>query len=316
MSKQTAGVHHITAIVGHPQENVDFYAGVLGLRLVKKTVNFDDPGTYHFYFGNESGQPGTIMTFFPWPGARQGRVGAGQVGVTTFLVPEGSLGFWKERLDSFGVSVMETERFGEKFLQFDDPHGLKLELVARKEGPQSKWSFNGVPAEKAIKGFGGGILCSAHPARTMELMESVMGMDKVEEDESFIRFRTSGELGSVIDVMKNAPGPGRMGAGVVHHIAWSAVDGEDQVQWKQLLEREGYHPTPVQDRQYFTSIYFREAGGILFEIATDPPGFDLDEPLEALGEKLKLPPWLEPHRDKIEQVLLPIEVRERKADGK
>ncbi|PTX59398.1 glyoxalase family protein [Melghirimyces profundicolus] len=315
MRKETGGIHHITAIVGQPQENVDFYAGVLGLRLVKRTVNFDDPGTYHLYFGNESGHPGTIMTFFPWPDARKGRIGAGQMGVTTFAVPEGSLDFWQDRLKAFGVSVMKATRFGEEFLQFDDPHGLKLELVARRKGANSRWSGGGIPEEMAIKGFGGGILYSGLPEKTMDFLENGLGLSRVGEESGYVRFRSKDTLGNIVDVLKTPPQDGYMGAGTVHHIAWRAKDDEDQLEWRTHVAQYGFQPTPVKDRQYFKSIYFREQGGILFEIATDPPGFERDEPKEALGSSLKLPPWLEPHRDKIENLLPAVDVRKREGDG-
>ena len=167
MQKKTAGIHHITAIVGNPQENVDFYAGVLGMRMVKKTVNFDDPGTYHLYFGDESGSPGTIITFFPWPAAYQGKIGSGQVGITTYAVPEGSMDFWEMRLNRFNIVFKKVSRFGEEYLEFQDPHGLQLELVERKEGKNSEWSFGGVPASKAVKGFGGAVLLTSKPIKTI-----------------------------------------------------------------------------------------------------------------------------------------------------
>jgi glyoxalase family protein len=312
--KQTTGIHHITAIVGNPQENVDFYAGVLALRLVKKTVNFDDPGTYHLYFGNEQASPGTIMTFFPWPDAYKGRIGSGQVGVTTFVVPMGSLSFWEERLAKFNVAIEKITRFGETYLEFDDPHGLHLELVEREEGPNSEWSFGGVPAQHAIKGFGGAVLLTAAPAETAKVLEKVMGLEKVGEEGDFIRFRSKGDLGNIVD-MKKTPLPfGQMGVGTVHHIAWRADGYEDHVSWREHVSQHGYQVTPIIDRQYFNAIYFREEGGILFEIATDPPGFLHNEPFEHLGEKLLLPPWLEPKRAEIEAILLPAEVRVLEGD--
>ncbi|OYD08252.1 ring-cleaving dioxygenase [Paludifilum halophilum] len=313
MTRQTAGIHHVTAIVGDPQENVDFYAGVLGLRFVKKTVNFDDPGTYHLYFGNKKGDPGTIITFFPWSGARRGRIGAGQVGVTTYVVPVGTLGFWEERLKAFGVSVMNSSRFGEDYLEFNDPHGLRLELVAREEGPRNEWAFGNIPQEKAIKGFGGAILYSGNPDSTVHLLEQ-MGLEKVGEENDFSRLRATGDLGNVIDVKQTIPAPGSMGAGTVHHIAWRARDDEEMKDWRSRIQQNGFSPTEIINREYFHSVYFREEGGILFEMATDPPGFTRDEPLEALGEKLMLPPWLESQRDQIERILQPIEVRLLKGD--
>lgn len=310
MGKKTTGIHHITAIVGHPQENVDFYAGVLGLRLVKQTVNFDDPQTYHFYFGNESGEPGTIITFFPWPGARQGVIGDGQVGVTSYVVPKGSFGFWEKRLSKFQIPFTKATRFGEEYLQFDDPHGLHLELVEREEGEKNTWSFGGVTPEVAIKGFGGAILYSARPNETAELLENVMGLEFVGKEGEFARYRSTAVIGNTIDLKLTTNGHGEMGVGTVHHIAWRSADDEDQLDWKKYIAAQGYGLTPVQDRNYFNSIYFRERGLILFEIATDPPGFTRDESLAGLGETLKLPPQYEPHRDLIEQGLLPFKVRE------
>ncbi|HWO75317.1 MAG TPA: ring-cleaving dioxygenase [Bacillus sp. (in: firmicutes)] len=310
MIKRTEGIHHITAIVGNPQENVDFYAGVLGLRLVKRTINFDDPGTYHFYFGDEVGNPGTIMTFFPWPNAYKGRIGSGQVGVTSFVVPTGSFPFWEERLKKFNVEVTKSSRFGEDYLNFEDPHGLQLELVEREPGKKSEWSFGEVTSEVAIKGFGGATLLSARPAYTAKLLEETMGLEKIGEDGEYVRFQATADIGNIID-MKLSPVPkGMMGAGTVHHIAYRAKNDEDQLDWKSHVESAGFGVTPVQPRQYFNAIYFREYGDILFEIATDPPGFTLDEPQDSLGEKLMLPDWYEPQRDKIEKVLLPFKVRE------
>lgn len=310
MSKQTLGIHHITAIVGDPQENVDFYAGVLGLRLVKQTVNFDDPQTYHFYFGNESGEPGTIITFFPWQGARQGVIGDGQVGVTTYVVPKGSFEFWENRLTEFQVPFTKVARFGEDYLQFTDPHGLHLELVEREEGGKNTWSFGNVTPEVAIKGFGGAILYSTNPNETAELLEHTLGLTFIGKEDGFARYRSTAEIGNIIDLKLTTNGQGQMGAGTVHHIAFRAIDDADQVEWKEVIAQQGYGLTPVQDRNYFNSIYFRDRGHILFEIATDPPGFTRDESLDTLGETLKLPSQYEPHRKQIEQGLLPIQVRE------
>lgn len=310
MSKQTMGIHHITAIVGHPQENVDFYAGVLGLRLVKQTVNFDDPGTYHLYFGNEGGKPGTIITFFPWPGAGQGTIGDGQVGVTSYVVPKGAMGFWQKRLERFNVPYTIMERFGEQYLKFDDPHGLHLEIVEREEGEVNTWTFGGVTPDVAIKGFGGATLLSTQPHNTADLLEKVMGLEFIGEDEGFIRFRSSADIGNVIDLKLIPIGRGQMGVGTVHHIAWRAKDNQDQLDWKKFVRANGYGVTPVQDRNYFNAIYFREHGEKLFEIATDPPGFAHDESVESMGEKLMLPSQYEPRRAKIEAVLFPFEVRE------
>lgn len=309
MTQKTAGIHHITSFVGNPQANVDFYAGVLGLRMVKKTINFDAPDVYHLYFGNEVGSPGTAMTFFPSEGARKGRIGGGQVGYTTFAVPIGTLEFWEERLRKLNVDVHRTVRFGETYLRFKDSDGLQLEIVEREEGRPSQWSFGGVPAEKAIKGFGGAILNSIAPAKTEDLLVNVMGLTKVGQEGDLVRYRSYGDLGNVIDMNAAPMGWGAGGAGTVHHIAWRAGDDEDHVKWRENVIAHGFQATGIVDRQYFNAVYFREAGGILFEIATDAPGFTNDEPFEKLGEKLQLPSWYEPKRDLIEQNLLPIEVR-------
>ncbi|MFF3023835.1 ring-cleaving dioxygenase [Gottfriedia sp. NPDC057948] len=310
MSKKTMGIHHITAIVGDPQENVDFYAGILGLRMVKQTVNFDDPGTYHLYFGNEGGKPGTIITFFPWARAHQGTIGDGQVGVTSYVVPKGAMEFWKKRLEKFNIPFTIMNRFGEQYLLFDDPHGLHLEIVEREEGDINTWTFGEVTPEVAIKGFGGATLYSTQPNKTSELLENVMGLELVGREGDFARYRSNADIGNIIDVKLTRSGRGQMGVGTVHHIAWRASDDQDQLDWQKYVSSHGYGVTPVQDRNYFNAIYFREHGEILFEIATDPPGFAHDESQETMGEKLMLPSQYEPHRAKIEQILLPIQVRE------
>ncbi|CAN7244441.1 ring-cleaving dioxygenase [Paenibacillus sp. LjRoot153] len=308
MEKHTDGIHHITAFVMNAQKNVDFYAGVLGLRLVKKTINFDAPEVYHLYFGNDAGSPGTIITFFPYEG-RKGRIGGGQVGITTYVVPLGALDFWKVRLESFNVPYFIRTRFDEIYLTFSDPDGLQLEIVEREEGHLSHWSFGGVSIDKAIKGFGGAVLYSTAPEKTMNVLEQVLGLQKVEQEEDFIRYKSKGSIGNVIDVNIGAMGWGISGAGTVHHIAWRSKDNEDHASWRTNVEQHGLHPTPIIDRQYFNAIYFREEGGILFEIATDPPGFAVDEQPDELGEKLMLPEWFEVNRAEIEKGLSPIKVR-------
>jgi glyoxalase family protein len=309
MSLQTAGIHHITAFASDPQGIVDFYAGILGLRMVKKTINFDAPEVYHLYFGDEGGSPGSIITFFPSPGSRKGRIGGGQVGITTYAVPQGSLGFWENRLASFGVAVTKTSRFSEQYLQFSDNEGLGLEIVERAEGAKSTWSFGGITPDEAIKGFGGAVLFSTNPVKTIDAIENLLGFKKVGEDAIYARLQSNGEIGNVIDIPLAVVERGNDGAGAVHHIAWRAKDFDQHLEWRSSVEAYGYHPTPVIDRQYFNAIYFREAGGILFEIATDPPGFANDEPAESLGEKLMLPEWYEPHRAEIEANLQQIKVR-------
>ncbi|WP_339306444.1 ring-cleaving dioxygenase [Paenibacillus sp. FSL L8-0435] len=309
MTIQTAGIHHITAFAGDPQANVDFYAGVLGLRLVKKTINFDAPDVYHLYFGDEHGSPGTIITFFPSAGSPRGKIGGGQVGITSYVIPPGSIGFWQNRLEQYNIEVTKTSRFNEDLLQFEDGEGLRLELVEREEGATSTWAHEGIPTDKAIKGFGGAVLFSVNPQRTMDALEKIMGFVRVSENEEYARFRSSGDIGNVVDVPVTRMALGMGGAGTVHHIAWRAKDDEEHAQWSEAVREYGYQPTPVRDRQYFNAIYFREAGGILFEIATDPPGFAKDEPADSLGKKLMLPEWFEKYRPQIEDNLQPIEVR-------
>ncbi|WP_426445403.1 ring-cleaving dioxygenase [Paenibacillus sp. S-38] len=313
MSLQTAGIHHITAFARNPQENVDFYAGVLGLRLVKKTVNFDAPEVYHLYFGDHAGHPGTIITFFPWPTSRKGRVGGGQVGITTYVVPVGSLPFWEARLKHFGISVMKAERFNEQYLQFNDNEGLRLELVEREAGPKSEWVFGGITADQAIKGFGGAVLFSTNAESTASVLEYVLGLKKVGQDVGYSRFQAAGDIGNLIDVPLTDVERGAEGAGTVHHIAWRAKDFEEHEQWQQEVFSAGFIPTDLIDRQYFHALYFREKGGILFEIATDPPGFANDEDPDALGQKLMLPSWFEDRREAIEANLQPVQVRELEA---
>ncbi|AHV99518.1 ring-cleaving dioxygenase [Paenibacillus sabinae] len=310
MTLQTAGIHHITAFVQDAQRNADFYAGILGLRLVKKTINFDAPEVYHLYFGNENGAPGTIITFFPSPIGRKGRIGSGMVGVTTYAVPAGSLGFWEQRLNAYDIPYTTVHRIGETYLSLADYDGLRVELVEREEGPLSAWSFGGIPVEHAIKGFGGAVLYSINPASTEDTLVNTLGFERIAEGDGYVRFRAAGPYGNIVDI-KTDPLPfGAGGSGTVHHIAWRAKDDAEQLEWKDFVESRGFHVTPVQDRNYFNAIYFREEGGILFEIATDPPGFAVDEDSEHLGEKLMLPAWYEPHRAAIETNLAPFEVRE------
>lgn len=310
MTLQTSGIHHITAFVGDAQRNADFYAGILGLRLVKKTINFDAPEVYHLYFGNEQGAPGTIITFFPWSTGRKGRIGGGQVGVTTYAVPVGSLDFWEQRLATYRIPVTEVSRISESYLSFADYDGLRIELVEREEGAPSTWSFAGVPVEHAIKGFGGAVLYSTDPLKTADTLGHTLGMERIAEGDGYIRYRSTGDIGNIIDLKATPVPQGAGGTGTVHHIAWRAIDDAEQLEWGTLVQSHGYQPTPVQDRQYFNAIYFREEGGILFEIATDPPGFANDEEADALGLKLMLPAWFEPHRAAIEENLSPFQIRE------
>jgi len=312
--QKTAGIHHITAFVNDAQRTIDFYSGVLGLRLVKKTINFDRPEVYHLYFGNESGAPGTVITFFPWDKQLKGRIGTGQVGVTSYIIPNGSIVFWENRLNTFGVEFTSSVRFGETYLTFQDPDGLEVELVQRSVGPINHWNFGNIGSEVAIKGFSGATLISAIPHKTAEVLEHVLGLECVGEEEGFLRFQSEAELGNTIDIKLTPSVRGLMGAGTVHHIAWRARDEEDHQRWRALLKAKGYHPTEILDRNYFKAIYFHEEGGILFEIATDPPGFTVDEPMNELGQKLMLPSWFESKREELKEILPPVEVRMLEGD--
>ena len=307
-----AGIHHVTAIAGQSIRNYDFYTRTLGLRFVKKTVNFDDPGTYHFYYGDETGQPGTILTFFPWEHAAPGRGGVGQTQQTAFRVPAASLGYWAHRLIEKGVTHQPPEkRFGEWVLSFTDPDGMSLALVGIAGAEREKaWSSGDVPAEHAIRGFQGVTLLIENAARTAAILTDVFGFERVGQDGSITRYRApSLREGAVVDIYE-AKGflPGRLGRGSVHHIAFRAADDAEQAEMvRKLSEAHGMHPTEQKDRNYFRSVYFREPGGILFEIATDIPGFAVDEAVASLGTTLKLPQFLEPRRKEIESVLPSLE---------
>jgi catechol 2,3-dioxygenase-like lactoylglutathione lyase family enzyme len=302
---QTTGIHHVTAISGGPQRNLDFYAGTLGLRLVKKTVNFDDPETYHLYYGDGAGSPGTIMTFFPWAHAPGGRIGAGQLVVTSFSIPTASLGYWTERLVKKGVRFERPrDRFGDTILSFEDPDRLRIELVAAEDG-RPGWSGGPVRAEHSVRGCHHVALAVETPDRTAGLMTDTLGFRRVDEAEGRIRLSAGeGGPGDLVDVVDAAGFPhGSIGVGTVHHVAFRVPDEETQLALREEVAVLGYSVTPVLDRNYFRSIYFREPGGVLFEIATDPPGFAVDEGPEHLGEELRLPPWLEARRDRLEEVL-------------
>jgi glyoxalase family protein len=304
------GLHHVTAIAGDPQRNIDFYAGVLGLRLVKLTVNYDDPTTYHIYYGDGQGHPGTIMTFFPWPGAMAGRIGTGQLTITSFAVPEKSLAFWKDRLTKHGVSVQETRSdFDESILFFTDPDGLQLELVATPHAsPDRAWNRGSVPMDFAIRGFHHVTLSENGYERTASLLTKTLGFKRVQEKGARFRYAASDGLpGTMVDLICAPEGrPGRVAVGTVHHVAWRTPTNEQQVKWRDAIRDLQYNVTPIIDRTYFHSIYFREPGGVLFEIATDPPGFAVDEPAGKIGTSLVLPAWLETERNELERILPPI----------
>ena len=301
------GLHHVTAIAGDPQANADFYVAALGLRLVKRTVNFDDPTTYHLYYGDEAGHPGTILTFFPWPGAPRGRRGTGQTTATAFAVPSGSLEWWMEHFAARGVEFAAVqERFGERVLSLEDPDGVAIELVEQAGAQRGTfWTDGPIPGPQAIRGFHSVTLTEEGYERTAALLADVMGFKQAGDEQNRFRYTSGSEApGSIVDVVC-APGlpAGRVAVGTVHHVAFRSASDDDQRAWRSRVAAAGMNVTPVLDRQYFRSIYFREPGGVLFEIATDPPGFTIDEPPDALGTTLKLPPWLEVRRAYIEDRL-------------
>ena len=311
MANTIPGIHHITSISSDPQRNLDFYTEVLGLRLIKITVNFDVPGTYHFYYGDEVGTPGTILTIFPWPHLSRRPPGTGQVVVTSFAIPTGSTGYWVDRLTRLGVTVERpAARFDEEVITFADHDGLQYELVMRDDGPaQRVWGGGPIPAEHAIRGFHGATLWVRTLEPTARLLTDLMGFRLVAEERERLRFAVGeGTSRAMIDVVSPSSAPrGEEGTGTVHHIAWRTPNDAEQQAWRERLIDAGFDVTPVRDRQYFRSIYFREPGGVLFEIATDGPGFTVDEPVEELGTSLKLPPWYEPRRAEIERALPPLE---------
>ena len=304
------GIHHVTAIAGDPQRNVDFYAGVLGLRLVKRTINFDDPGTYHLYYGDAHGNPGTILTFFPWPGAQRGRKGTGQATVTAFAIPPASLDFWAARLRDHGVHVEgPSPRFDEQVLIFADHDGLALELVAREEAQGPGWESAVVPPEHTVRGVHSVTLSLEGYERTATLLTGGLGFRAAGEQGNRFRYATGDGAGTRVDLLCQPEAPrGHVAVGNVHHVAWRVRDDASQARWRQHIDGLGLNVSPVMDRQYFHSIYFREPGGVLFEIATDPPGFAVDEPAETLGSRLMLPPWVEPQRGLLERMLPPLRV--------
>ena len=303
------GLHHVTAIATDPQRNVDFYTQVLGLRLVKRTVNFDAPDTYHLYYGDQTGAPSTLLTFFPWRGVPRGRVGAGLTTATAFSVPPQSVGWWQQRLGALSVDAdSPVSREGEEVLRLRDPDGLVIDLVASPGDTRSGWDgAAGVPAEHAVRGLHSVTISETQLEPTQRLLTELLNMQPGGEARARSRFTMAGAGGgTVVDVRADRSGPGLRAGGTVHHIAFRAPDFTTQARWREQLVEAGLRVTEIIDRRYFTSIYFREPGGVLLEIATDQPGFTIDEPLLALGQELKLPPWLEPSREEIAAALPPI----------
>ena len=321
MTPSIAGLHHVTALCGDPQRNLDFYSGVLGLRLVKRTVNFDDPSTYHLYYGDGAGTPGTILTFFAWPGARRGSIGVGQVMVTALRIPQGSASYWLDRLRAHGVvGVAPGERQGEQTIAFADPDGMRLELVAAGLEVDSvagwlAWRESPVPDEHAIRGLHGVTATLQTTDATIRLLTETLGFRQVGSiGPRRTRFSSvpgesrPGVAPQFIDLIASPDGqPGRVAVGTVHHVAWRVEVAAAQTAWREKLIASGFGVSPVMDRTYFHAIYFREPGGVLFEIATNPPGFTSDgEGPETLGSRLQVPSWLDPQRERLEAALPPL----------
>lgn len=312
MNSKIAGVHHITAISGDPQPNIDFYSGVLGMRFIKQTVNQDDPFTYHLYYGDSIGRPGSVMTSFPWPGARRGKRGVGQVTAIPFSIPENSLDYWMERFAELAIDFSgPTKRFDETVLALRDPDGLELELVTNPNIKNFEvWDNSIIPAEHAIRGFYGATICLKDKTHTENLIRDVFGFKLIGSEGNRHRFKADSDSSAgTVDLLDLPDMPfGQVAVGSVHHIAWRVRNVEKQEEWRQNIAELGFQVTPIINRFYFQSVYFRERGGVLFELATDGPGFAVDEPEDQLGNELVLPPWLEKNREVIEKNLPPIKV--------
>ena len=311
MSASTPGLHHVTAIARDPQRVAEFYVETLGLRFVKRTINHDDKHTYHLYFGDSEGTPGTNITFFPWgERGRSGRFGGGQARTTTYFVPEGSLDYWYDRLEAHNVSIEgPTERFEETILTFDDPDGITLALVATADAPSGQpWDESPVPAEYQLRGFHSVTLAVSEIEPTATVLTDGLGYKFVANEDGHHRYRSaSGGPGSIVDLVETDHGRGRIGVGTVHHVAYKAEDTDEQQRWRNQLNEYGLRVTDIVDRVYFKSIYFREPGGILFEIATMGPGFTVDQTQDELGTNLVLPARLEGEHSEIESRLPPLE---------
>ena len=307
MKAQILGLHHITAMASDPKANLDFYTRILGLRFIKKSVNQDEPGTYHLYYGDYAGSPGTVLTFFPWAGLRRGRPGTGQSSAVGFSIPAGALAFWQTRLAKLGVATKPIEqRFADQVLALTDPDGLPLELIATTESDsRTPAPAKDIPAEHAIRGFHSSTLALHTAAQTAAVLTGPMGYRLLAGSGHRARYTVAaGGPGTYIDLLTDPALPrGLSGAGTIHHVAFRTPDDAAQENAREVLLHDSLQVSPVIDRAYFKSIYYREPGGVLFEIATDQPGFAIDEPVETLGSKLSLPPHLEPHRAEIEASL-------------
>jgi glyoxalase family protein len=314
MTASVHGIHHVTCIAGDAQENLDFYVALLGMRLVKKSVNQDDPGTYHLFYADRTGNPGTDFTFFPWPNMEPGRLGIGLTVETSFAVPPGSLAYWQDRLKQYSVEHGASEsRFGEQTLPLSDPHGLPLALVESGDERQFvPWENSTVPQEYQLRGMHSVRLWERQLAPTEAVLTELMGFTLLGSEDGWHRYGVEGgESGKLIEI-KELPEErrGQWGTGAVHHVAWRVKDSEEQMALRERILQGGLRPTPQIDRFWFKSVYYKEPGGVLFELATDGPGFDRDEDMEHLGEQLILPPWLETQRSQIEAALPSLEMPE------
>lgn len=309
MNRKITGLHHVTAMASDAQKNIDFYAGIMGLRMVKKTINFDSPNVYHLYYGDETGAPGSIMTFFPIPGLAPGRKGKGQMTVTSFSIPENSLDYWMKRLKKFNIEYTHPqERLeSEVAIYFEDNDGLGVELIANKIDKRNGYTYGQIPEEHSVKGFYGVSLAEEGYELTAGLLTEQLDHKLILEKGNRFRFSPTGNAGDFVDVLCSPDDVrGSGGSGTIHHLAFATQDDQSQLNVREALMSSGLSVTPVMDRQYFHSIYFREPGGILFEVATSNIGFTLDEPIANLGEALKLPKWEEANRKAIEAGLRPI----------
>lgn len=282
-------LHHISAIVGAPNQVLKFYRDILGLRLVKKTLNYDDPYIYHLYFGNNEADTGTIITFFPWENDRLGQLGDGQVATTSFAIPDGSLDFWQDRLNAKGIPFSRGSRFANETILVKDFHNLTIELVEKDWGKANTYAVDDITPETAILGFAGAILYSHRPSHTVELFDQIFGWHKIAEDDQYIRLQAPGDHKEWLDIRKTSDSFGKMEIGTVHHIAFEVADEEVLKYWLEIAQQRGYRTSEIKDRDYFKSLYFRERGGILIELATAGPGFTWNETVEELGSQLFYP---------------------------
>jgi len=311
--KVVHGIHHITAIAGPPQENADFYAGILGMRLVKRSINQDDPGTYHLFYADAEGHPGTDLTFFPWTDAAPPQLGHGLAVEVQLEVPADSLAWWGTRLERYGVRTGAIEsRFGDRAMPFVDPHGLRVSLVETAR-PVSRvstpWDGSPVPHAQQIRGLYGAQIWERDAARTTAFMTRALGFEELGREDGWVRYGFRAQPG-IVDIRETPGEPrGAWGVGAVHHLAWAVADDAEQLRVRDQVVDAGGRATGVIDRFWFKSVYFKEPGGVLFEIATVGPGFAVDESPEHLGESLVLPPWYEPARAEIERVLPPLTIR-------